>query len=93
MKTLPEIKIELCRFKLSPECMVMGPKNQFEGRCCNVCKAMRLHRYYLEHREHLIASNIASQRRRKEAQKLQTPKFSIKSSQLRIENLISEKQI
>src|SRR5665648_643844 len=51
---VPQIQ-ELCRYNLSEECLKIGPKSEFLGRCCCKCTPIKQHQYYLLNKDKMIA--------------------------------------
>ena len=45
---------EYCRFRLSPDCLGVGLKSTFVGRCCRKCYQHKQRVYYSQHREEAI---------------------------------------
>ena len=45
---------QFCRFHLSPDCLDVGLKSTFVGRCCYKCFLMKRKIYYNSHREQMI---------------------------------------
>ena len=41
---------KICNFKRSPDCIIIGPKDQFnKGRCCKACWSILNKEFYAKH--------------------------------------------
>ena len=51
---MSQVEQEYCRFMISSECLNVGPKDTFTGRCCKNCHLMKRKLYYLANRDRII---------------------------------------
>jgi hypothetical protein len=61
---------EICKWRVSKDCIRIGEKNQFVGRTCPACVQEKAKQYYFENRDRILERNKARQKRNYVSRKL-----------------------